>query len=284
MTRRSMVVVGPVRVRVVLAGALVLATPAAPLSAATLRKPSVAFVVQCGLSHESNDDPIVQPGHEGMSHRHSFFGNRSTSASSTASTLASSPKTTCDNADDAAAYWAPSLAAGKWVSMRAYYDAGDVDPARIVAFPFGLSMVAGTDIGSVEWSCGKSVGAGGWTSVPTDCTGTRSITARVTFPQCWDAKHGLLAASRHMADPVNGRCPTSHPVAVPRLRLVLRSSLPVAPAKLSSGSSATMHADFINVWRSEPLATLVARCIRGERTTSAELRSCRSKTAEPAPL
>ncbi len=255
-----------------------------PSNAASTPKPSVAFVVQCGLSHESNDDPIVHPGRAGMSHRHSFFGNRSTNASLDARSLQSARITTCDNTDDLAAYWAPSLVDGKWDSLRAYYDAGVVDPQSIEPFPVGLSMVAGSGVGSVAWSCGRSVGAAGWAQTPTDCTGGRSVTARITFPQCWDAKHALLAQSRHMADPVGGRCPSSHPVAVPQLRIVLRTDSPRVPKALSSGSLTSMHADFLNAWRHEAFAELVDRCIRGQRTTSAELRSCRSKTSEPAPL
>ena len=41
------------------------------------------FVVECGWSHSSFDDPIVHPGHAGASHRHDFFGNTTTSATST---------------------------------------------------------------------------------------------------------------------------------------------------------------------------------------------------------
>ena len=255
-----------------------------PASAASVRKPSVAFVVECALSHESNDDPIVHPGHAAMSHLHSFFGNRSTTAASTAASLASMRNTTCDNNDDVAAYWAPSLEGANWVSMRAYYDVGSVDQASIGSFPFGLGIVAGNGRGSVAWSCGKSVGASGWSAAPNDCSGTRTVTVRITFAQCWDGKHRFLAESRHMVDAVNGGCPASHRVAVPRLRLILRSSSPLAPKAVSSGGLDTMHADFLNAWPQAPLATLVTRCIRGERSTSAELRSCRSKTSEPAPL
>jgi Domain of unknown function (DUF1996) len=52
------------------------------------------FVVECGWSHSSFDDPIVHQGHSGASHRHDFFGNTTTSAESTYETLLAGP-TTC---------------------------------------------------------------------------------------------------------------------------------------------------------------------------------------------
>ena len=32
------------------------------------------FAVSCGFSHSASADPIVMPGHAGMSHLHEFFG------------------------------------------------------------------------------------------------------------------------------------------------------------------------------------------------------------------
>ena len=37
------------------------------------------FVVECGFSHAAPDDPIVHPGHAGVSHLHTFFGSTVTS-------------------------------------------------------------------------------------------------------------------------------------------------------------------------------------------------------------
>ena len=45
------------------------------------------FVVDCGFTHRSSDDPIVSPGIPGAAHDHSFFGNETTDAFSTAATL-----------------------------------------------------------------------------------------------------------------------------------------------------------------------------------------------------
>jgi Domain of unknown function (DUF1996) len=247
-------------------------------------KPSVSFVVQCALSHVAPDDPLMHPGHRGMSHQHSFFGNRSTEATSTMASLSKSTKSSCDTAGDASAYWTPSPIGAKWTGMRAYYDAGVVPPSAVLPHPFGLGMIAGRGLGSVLWSCGRSPSASGWISRPADCEGNRVLTAMISFPQCWDGKHGYLADSAHMADAVGRKCPDSHPVVLPRLRLVFRLDGPRVPLALASGPIESMHADFLNAWSAYPLAKLVGGCIRGDRATSTELRACRPRTAEPQPL
>jgi Domain of unknown function (DUF1996) len=252
--------------------------------AARAAKPSVSFVVQCQLSHEAPDDPLMHQGHNGMSHRHSFFGNRATNAKSSVDSLAALPKSSCDTPGDASAYWTPSPVGAKWVSMRAYYDAGVVAPSSVQPHPSGLGIIAGKGLGSVTWSCGRSPSASGWVVKPVDCAAPRSLTAMVSFPQCWDGKHGYLADSRHMADAAGKKCPTTHPVALARLRLIFRLNGSKVPSAIASGKIETMHADFLNAWSVDPLAKLVGGCIRGERTTSVDLRACRPKTAEPQPL
>ncbi|MFM8563141.1 MAG: DUF1996 domain-containing protein, partial [Acidimicrobiia bacterium] len=123
------------------------------------------FVVECPFSHVLPDDPIVYPGEPGASHMHVFFGNTGADADSTLESLLEDG-TTCEQALDTASYWAPALyhddvmlAPEKSV---AYYRAGlDVDPTEVVAFPAGLSMIAGDPAATepqptsvVAWSCG----------------------------------------------------------------------------------------------------------------------------------
>jgi hypothetical protein len=223
-------------------------------------------------------------GHTGRSHQHSFFGNRTTDAASTVSSLAKRSSSSCDTSGDASAYWTPSPIGAKWVGMRAYYDAGVIAPVSIQPHPYGLGMIAGRGLGSVLWSCGRSPSASGWVARPVDCGVSRVLTAMVSFPQCWDGKHGYLAESKHMADVVGKKCPDSHPVAVPRLRLIFRLDGRRVPSALTSGPIESMHADFLNAWGVDPLAKLVSACVRGERSSSVELRDCRPKIAEPQPL
>src|SRR5438045_1744092 len=63
-----------------------------------------SFSVECAYSHTLNDDPIVYPGIPGASHSHDFFGNVSTTASSTQDTLVGA-QTSCGDLSDRAGYW-----------------------------------------------------------------------------------------------------------------------------------------------------------------------------------
>src|SRR5262249_7134298 len=69
------------------------------------------FYANCRFSHTNDDDPIVYPGQPGRSHPHTFFGNASTDASSTLSSLRKA-RTTCKPSADKAAYWVPTLFRG----------------------------------------------------------------------------------------------------------------------------------------------------------------------------
>ena len=65
------------------------------------------FNVNCPLSHFGDDDPIVAPALPGSSHRHAFYGNRTTDAFTTTTSLMAS-KSTCERdfgRADRSAYW-----------------------------------------------------------------------------------------------------------------------------------------------------------------------------------
>src|SRR4051794_40385059 len=55
----------------------------------TAAPPVGQFTTRCTLSHERADDPIVKPNQPGASHLHEFFGNTTTNASTTATSLSS---------------------------------------------------------------------------------------------------------------------------------------------------------------------------------------------------
>src|SRR5690606_1069321 len=92
---------------------------------------------------------------------------------------------------------------------------------------------------------------------------TTPLALRVTFPDCWDGEHLDSDDHRsHMALSQGGRCPGSHPVAVPQL--VLDIHYPVsgdAVVALASGSPYSAHADFFNGWDQAALEREVAACI-----------------------
>jgi hypothetical protein len=251
------------------------------------RYPSVGFVVSCAFSHRSNDDPIVHPGHGGMSHRHDFFGNATTTATSTLVSLRRG-STTCSEAADRASYWIPSMVNTAWVpTMRAYYSAGVMSPSTITAFPEGLQLLAGNPsasrlerAGAVTFSCGRSPNEAGWTTAPAACDGPTSV--RITFPQCWDGR--TLGAPGNSRYPVGNACPNGFPVVLPLLRIVVSTIGRAGPTPfaLSVGSIDRMHADFWNAWDPAALDELISICIRGERESNRDVKRCRVVGTGPA--
>src|SRR5215216_6392302 len=89
------------------------ATTAAGIAGTTQRGPGPGgvpkFVVHCEFSHRNMDDLIVFPAQPGRSHDHTYFGNRTTNASSTDESLRAAGATTCLRRGDTAAYWVPTL-------------------------------------------------------------------------------------------------------------------------------------------------------------------------------
>ena len=248
--------------------------------------PSVNFVVTCAFSHQSDDDPIVHPGHAGMSHRHDFFGNKSTDFDSTNSSLASADST-CNVSGDRSAYWLPTLLPLRWGSrIRAYYSRGPLPASAITAFPIGLQLIGGdvraSATGSVaaEYSCSDDVDGTLWRAVPPPCSGP--VSARVTFPQCWNGRS--LSAPGNATPAIGRDCPKEYPVAMPLLRLVATSTSSFRGKALttSAGPPARLHADFWNAWDPEVLNQLVAVCIRGERASNREIKHCRGPGTGPA--
>jgi hypothetical protein len=275
---------------------LALAALAAPLVSAADRSGSGLrgsnFFSNCPFSHTSMDDPIVYPGQPGRSHAHTFFGNRSTNASSTRESLLQAT-TTCRPRADKAAYWVPTLFQnGREVrpsKAQLYYVVRGYDHMR--AFPPGLRVVAGdahaTHVQSrnvTYWTCGGraahmrpmsrvpdrcgvivghglAIGRGGRVHKVTWRTKT-FLELHVIFPDCWDGRHlDSPDHHSHMAYSREYRCPASRPVKVPRIRLMVRYPIDRgAGVELASGGQITAHADFYNAWNQRFLERLVASC------------------------
>ena len=225
----------------------------------------------------------------GFSHDHTFVGNVSTDAFSTLSSLHRA-KTTCDRKKDTAAYWAPTL----------YDDGNPVVPygavvyyrrltvARVRAYPDGLTIVAGDSHAAapqsrrvVFWDCGvvKTTLYGPMargsqpvatppaaSSTPPPCPPASKLQLHVNFPDCWNGKtNDSVDHKRHMAYSVDGRCPRSHPVAVPALSLVYQYPPLTGSLSLSSGDIFSAHADFLNAWDEKALKALVTHCLNAVR-------------------
>ena len=236
----------------------------------------VNFVSACAFSHRAADDPIVFPGAPGRSHDHSFVGNTSTNAFSDLGSLLRAP-TTCDRRADTAAYGMPTLrVAGTPVAPRGatvYYLRRTIDTVR--AFPPGLRVIAGSASATEPqghritfWNCGVLSGVPRSDSVPA-CPDDRRLGLRlhVQFPSCWNgATLDSADHQSHMAYPRAGRCPATHPVAVPAIHLIYRYPVAGGPdVTLASGGQLSAHADFFNAWRQPQLEALVDRCLNALR-------------------
>jgi hypothetical protein len=232
------------------------------------------FVVECAWSHSSFDDPIVHPGHAGASHRHDFFGNTATAAGSTYERLLASG-TTCHQRLDTAAYWAPSLLAADGtpivpIGSTAYYRVGPgIEADRVEAYPPDLRMVGGGDTAAgpeaaAAWTCRAGASRA---AVPPECGATAGLELSVVFADCWD---GVASDSEdhraHVAYSDSDGCPSSHPVPIPQLELVVDYGVvDVAGLALSSGPVSSAHADFWNAWNQRKLETEVDACLRRQQ-------------------
>lgn len=246
-----------------------------------------SFVVGCAWSHTLADDPIVFPGRPGVSHLHDFYGNTTTSATSTRSTMLRA-QTTCRDPDDRAAVWSPTayLDGRRVVPIRErtyYFGAGRRDVGTV---PADLKMIAGdaaaasaADNAHVAWYCG---GESPRVDHPYDCSPYRDVSAdgvvaRIDFPECWNGMHTDSPDHvSHMAYRQGRRCPTSHPHRIPRIRVRIHygiwdpcagatpctpTAAPEIALTLSSGPYHTVHADFWNTWRQPALDELVDECV-----------------------
>jgi hypothetical protein len=261
-----------------------------PLNPATaLRQGQAVWSVKCNVTHTAPDDPIVFPAQAGRSHLHDFFGNVSVNARTTTSSLAGAASSCLKGMDqvDRAAYWTPALLHnGQPVTgapdehrIDAYYSVSD-KPLPVRSMPFGLRMIAGvstatspqsTDI--VHYNCLRYPGGGQVTAssaaIPT-CPGGSYLSAKIFFPGCWDGVNLDSADHKsHMAYPVKGACPVSHPVALPTLAVRLRwktaRGIPSSQLALSSGGQLSMHADFWNAWTPAAMQWLVDNCLNATK-------------------
>jgi hypothetical protein len=240
------------------------------------RLQGVNFVGSCAFSHMAMDDPIVYPRQPGASHDHSFVGNTTTNAFSTPRTLRAG-SSTCKRGGETAAYWMPTLLLnGQMVAptnATIYYRRKTLAPLR--AFPAGFKMIAGDRSATAPqglqitfWNCGAASTVPASTDVPT-CPNTRtqSLRLHVNFPSCWDGRHLDSADHKsHVAYPVRGACPASHPIAVPAISLIYRYPITGgAGVTLSSGGRYSAHADFFNAWQQGTLVSLVNSCLNALR-------------------
>jgi hypothetical protein len=244
------------------------------------------FQANCSVSHTRPDDPIVYPGQPGKSHDHTFMGNTTTNAATSAASLGGG-STTCKAPGDKSAYWMPTLFKGTQAVLPVgpqtiYYKAGVTDYTSVRPFPKGLRFVVGSPMQTAEqfrnhrgfvegWECGNSYFN---VNFPASCPTSPDVQLNIRFqaPSCWDGRYlDTPDHQSHMAYPVvnpgtnNNICPASHPVALPMIEF--KMAFPVngdlSQVRLASGPGYSFHYDFFNAWDDPTLKALVDHCVVG---------------------
>ena len=256
-------------------------TPAAASPISTVGFPTGAgdtgiFTDRCGFSHEAADDPILAPKQAGASMHHDFFGNTSTSASTTASALLGRP-TTCTTSADSSAYWTPVLyQRGKSLTPSTaliYWRRPARDTQSVHTIPAGLQMIAGDEAATTPqatkvtaWSCKAKADRSAPSPTPRNCPGS-DLRLTVTFPSCWDG-HTLGGATQtNVVYSTGTGCPADHPIQIPQIVFHVTyptsdaSGLTLSMSPTMQGSTDTMHVDFINGWNQNILTRNVTACI-----------------------
>jgi hypothetical protein len=246
---------------------------------------NIYWQMLCTIDHFGPDDPIVFPGQPGVSHMHSFYGNTTTNASSTAASLMAAPSTCGRNmqTSDRSAYWIPSLykknADGSLTlvkdtdqQMFIYYRRpGGTGGPKIQPIPPGLKMLAGNSqatspqpLWMIQWDCS---GGQEYPSMP-QCPGgsSNSLHASIEFPSCWNGTQ--LDSANHRshvayANPDTGTCPAGYPVSLPQITFEVDYPGITGGSQyaLSSHGVYSMHADFFAAWDPQVQNALVTGCL-----------------------
>ena len=252
----------------------------------------------CDFSHMSNDDPIIFPGLPSATHHHTFFGNTSIKADSNLMNLVNTGNSTCAGGTlNRTGYWVPTMVDTKVgkalrpVDVVLYYKVGGVVPRQyMTAPPLGLRMVAGNSRATSpsadnapdnsSFRCFTNLHP---TTISTRdipaCLGTGTLRADIKFPQCWDGKNlDSPDHKSHMAyeninyDTLN-KCPTSHPVAIPKITIlvdyVVNTSKETSSWRLASDnypldkpSGYSYHGDWVNGWDPAVMDKIVNNCLK----------------------
>jgi hypothetical protein len=249
-------------------------------STATAAQPG--WIVSCQYSHSAADDPIVAPEQPGAAHLHDFAAATTTDAFSTPDSLRAGGST-CAIPGDASAYWVPALYVdGVHVPPTAtardalFYYRRVAAPAgtTVATIPDGLKMIIGNaaatsptenpQLGTdIIFKCGP--GSGENLPAPPEQCESGVLVLSLRFPNCWNGTDlDSLDHRSHMAYPVSGRCPATHPVNIPRVESFFRYPVgtgPMGEISFSSGPYWTLHQDFLNAWEPATLQRLVDACI-----------------------
>jgi hypothetical protein len=216
---------------------------------------------------------------------HTFYGNTSTDAYSTLSSLSAASPSSCGRdmgTSDLSAYWVPSLMKKNADGTSSIINTGQLNTVYyrragggmgpgVQPFPAGLRMIAGNakatsdqSLSIVQWDCGN----GGLDSPHMyACPGgySASLHASLIFPSCWDGVHLDSADHKsHMAyAAANGTCSADHPVSLPEVTFEIDfNGIAGGPDYyLASGGIYSFHGDFMADWDNRVQNALVASCL-----------------------
>ena len=89
-----------------------------------------------------------------------------------------------------------------------------------------------------------------------NCAVARGVNLTVSFPGCWDGRRlDSPNHKSHLAYSQNRRCPASHPVVVPTMRLLV--VYPAVRGGTVASGKYSAHADFMNGWEEDFLGDRV---------------------------
>jgi hypothetical protein len=192
-------------------------------------------------------------------------------------------------------YWAPVIVDAGGLPVVPtdaifYYKSGyyGIAPTDIHPMPAGLRMIAGNarTTGPQDdhyWGCFENY-IGHFPEIPDGllCGVGNHVQLQIDFPQCWNGVDlDSTDHKSHMAFPVSGHCPATHPVAIPVITVNIHYLVPAAGTTgwhLSSdmydytqhgGYSA--HADWFMGWNTELENTWIDHCVRAAYDCHAHL-------------
>lgn len=261
------------------------------------------FRTVCNLVKMAAFDPIVFPGQALAGHLHMFFGNVGINPNSTPQSLAASGNSACfGGIMNRTGYWVPAVfdaVSGEVqvpVAANFYYKNGIMDPAVIQPIPAGLRMIAGNKNATsaqsnVGWNCqlvwNQQAAVDGM--VP-NCAVGDAVVLDIRFPECWDGvnldspdhKSHMAYAIFVNAPGYQSKCPSTHPVAIPRITEIFRfpvttTSRPLNWRMTSDTYSSSIrgglsaHADWMDGWSRDGMTTLVQSCVNARRDCTAQL-------------
>jgi len=241
-------------------------------------------------------DPIVTPGKIGL-HAHVFHGANTAMNKYDPAHQAKATCTTIEVQDDLSSYWYPQLyyqhTNGSFSAIRTYANMYYIQrPSftgeKLVAFPIGLKMIAGSPMrrtynasnvadNAVSYVCqdfaGGHDGDPNWKQrndfFPQNCP--NSMRAQVLFPPCWDGKRLSSSDNSHVSYPLkdveHGKCPPSHPKRFITLFIEAVFDVQNFPYRkngwtFSFGDQTGFgfHADFISQWDTKVLQDAIDQC------------------------